>query len=205
MTPRLERRLRNLFLLLIVAGIVLLILANARALPQPPPAAAGGSPREARGFVVYASTNGTGNKTGNATQNHTADQIWAQINLLWGQLNAPGGVWFQLSSLSTMQFVLIVGEVVLGLFLMIGFVLNARFVRTQIKALKDERIGPEDPNLYALLEPLLEKVLGPELGDYFDEKAKEDVMRRIRAKMKSPRLPVPGTAGHKRRPGTADE
>lgn len=183
MTPQRRKRLLSLALMLVIVGAALLLLFG---LPVRAPKPSSSPPS----FVSILS-----NHTGNATVNQTVTDLQNQIALLWNQLYSQNGIWARVLAMETTLYY--VGIAILAAFILnfAGMALQVRYLRSQIKVLRDERIGPEDPNLYAVLEPIIADVLGEELGDAVDKQAKADVMRRIRQRAAERRPRAPGVAG----------
>lgn len=187
MTPQRRKRLLSLALILVIVGATLLVVFG---VPFSPAKKATSRPPS----FVYTLGNATGNNTGNSTTNQTK-LINDQIALLWNQLYSSNGLWPRMLQMETTLYY--VGIAIAAAFVLnlVGMALQVRYLKGQLKVLREERIGPEDPNLYAVLEPIIADVIGEELGDAIDKRAKADVMRRIRQRAAERRTREPGVAG----------
>ena len=184
MTPQRRKRLLSLAIVLVIVGAALLLLfglppRTSKASSSPPPS-----------FVTILA-----NDTGNVSANQTIKDLQAQIALLWNQLYSQNGVWARVLAMETNLYY--VGIAILAAFILnfAGMALQVKYLRSQLKEVREEKRGPDDPNLYAVLEPIIADVLGEELGDAVDKQAKADVMRRIRQRAAERRPRAPGVAG----------
>lgn len=190
MTPQRRKRILSLALILMIAGAALVLLFGSPldlSRKNPPPVA--------QAFPVRAFANNTENETGNATVNQTIRDLQGQIAQLWNQLYAQNGLWNRMVAAETILGYIGYALVAITVVYLLGMFVLIRYMKMQMKALKEERIGPEDPNLYAILEPVIESVLGPQYGDLVVKRAKADVLRRIRQRAAERRIKAPGVAG----------
>lgn len=207
----LSRRQSRLLILMVVV-ITIIAVANFVLNPETPPAFGGvarpsrGMPAAAAAGGLRASANGTTNST--TPENKTLENILNQINLLWSQFfggNGNPGVFVRLANLEADLFWIIAGIVALTLILIVGFALTARYVRRALKEMREEKVGPMDPNFWLLFAHLMDRLTkdDSEVHELVDTQARAELQRLVtqasanlkRQGAAARRVRVPGAAG----------
>jgi len=146
--------------LLILSGIALLIVGQALAAPpSPPPASAGGSPRTVRvAFVVWASANNT---TANGTANTTASPCTPQANDYCYRQFVQ--IWPYITSLRDQAYFLQIALSIAVAVILILIVAVVKYAHDGVKAAKELRLAPDDPEAIAETGALMEFVAPTEM------------------------------------------